>query len=136
MNEQELRRLQRQFFRQATKHWDLTRTNLSVFAGCPIWTIKKLFPYDQWAKMREEWLRRRLRQAMLKVYSKCAVRKQFTVKRIIKIVGAVTHPIFNRVIGEEWLALREKLPTDREKVLATLEEKVKANVPVAELTRN
>lgn len=136
MNDQELRRLQRQFFRRAKKHMELTRTKFSVFAGCPLGVIKRLFPYERWVTLQEEWLRRCLRRAMLKVYRKCIVRKQFTVKRIIKIVGGVTHHKFNLVIGGEWLALRAELPTDQEKVLATLEEKVKANVPVAELTRD
>lgn len=135
-NRNDIRQAQRKFFKQAQSHRELSKSNFAKWTGCSVYMVTELFSDEQWTNMREAWLRKRLHRAMHKVYRNCVVQKQFTVKKIIKLMKGVDYRWFNRILADEWRALRSQLPTDQEKVLATLEEKVRANTPVNELTRD
>jgi len=137
-----LREAQRHYFQSAPIYTDLTMRMFAEFFGCTNGQVKGAFPGNEWERLKREWIRQRLLEAMHDVYRSCSRREEFTLRKIYKAAAArgVARPgtifdlKFKSYVGEEWRALRDSWPAPREVVLAKLDELVRANTPVAELT--
>lgn len=133
------------YLKQAETYRDLTRQKCAEFIGCSSsWLRVILKGDDEWSRLKDEWVRKRLLKIMKDVYRNSKCREQFTIVRIREqtdMMGSahssdlcMSEGFFYRLIGDKWREMAATLPTLREVVLLKLEEMVQANVPFAELS--
>jgi hypothetical protein len=130
-----IRRAAKHFFAEAKAFDELTMINFAVFAGVNRATVEHNFPRGQWPALKDKWLLKRLRRVMNEVHSDARVRKDFSVEKIIRGVG-IGRSKFFRLLGAEWRTRSAALPTVKQKLTATIDSLVDADIPLANLTRN
>lgn len=129
-----IRREAREFFGEAETFGQVLEEEFAARVQTSVQTLLRwVFAPGEWREMQDEWIRQRLRPVMKELLKECEVQRQFTVDAIRAHVG-IGERRFLVVLGEEWRELKATLPTEGQRLAATIDEIKNTATSLEELT--
>lgn len=132
----ELRAAAARFFDEATSFRALNKSTFLAGWGLTGAEESQVFPREEWWALQDEWALGRIRHVMGELFPSASIREHFSVCAILRRLqgSGIIRETFMRLAKAEWEELRSRLPTARQKVLATIRRLVLERIPLREFT--
>lgn len=110
-----------------------SQSHFAASIGLPCRAVSLVVTAQEFEDRRRVWLRHQLLAALVEVQREARIQDDISLSRIAAVVG-LPFSTARKLIGDEWCVARASMPTARQRVLATIDALVDADIPWRELT--